>query len=341
MQLHWSPFSILAAYMVFSATHSWTRAIVRLVLFARSTLMMLESPGVVSKPSATGRGSLTLKTMILMWSSTTGLNSFAEDDIDLTAEQMIQCYRACAAFKSPFEVPCSRDTFAIATEWLYLAGNSRSGLVGNRVNRFAGYIDGRLHVTTPNWWTREVRRALIDADTVTRPDCRGIAKLWRKSNEWTIDGVDTVSANGTELTLVSGKQTAKLDRAQFHETLSDEGSWDPKLDGAIAADMNDKYCAVAAGCSTYGPGTAPEIHVFTAAGDRLLWWRSLDQGLLPGVSYSGGYNGCFVSLSIDEDRIAVWYAHDISLGLMVFDAASGRCVGRFSTIYFTGQKSDE
>ncbi len=231
------------------------------------------------------------------------------------------------------EETISRDGKAVIGEWRKYA-DGWEGRLGNRADRFVGFIEGRMKVTAPDWWLSYLRTAHI-SEVGSPPyfKAKKIGLRWsRLSEDVHFTGFDNANMSPHLLTLWKGRNVCKLDaKTVFREWPGNERDWLSR--SAVAGTVTSKYCFLTklhSIHSCYGPR---HLSCFDTKSGMEVWQVRLIDGVL-GNSHSGAVPPQFIEIREDGDLVSVWSCNLFAACLQVFDVHDGRVRLRFTTNQF-------
>jgi hypothetical protein len=200
------------------------------------------------------------------------------------------------------------------------------------VERFLGFLEGRLHIVLPLWWEQTFRTIKVcGTDGKVGPDFRYFAfqepdlAVYSPAPDFSwVTSNCTISKSKGQIVFFIDGQPVSMPRAIRAEALKSGERW-----LSAAADDSRYYLIFHQGIS---PGPC-RLHCLERTSGKLLWeapvWAG--GGGWGGGGGSGGWH--FITITPKEDRLLVFGAGIECIYLEEFRCRDGRNVFRFSTRY--------
>jgi hypothetical protein len=221
------------------------------------------------------------------------------------------------------------DTVAVRAAWQSVvltvpvkgSANSLRPARG-RLNWFLGFLEGRLRVQMPTWWTE----ALLDCRAVggdsvypgrfERPPYHEAGMGGLHAPEDT-----TLNEEGNAVILTVGDQSASVPKKLFGKTASSGHERD------VTALMTPSRCYVA----VHGQVGYPYDLACVDRSSAKLLWRSTVRGTWWG--FSNGFHEMRVMLTEQDERVVIFGCSGTGIHVEVFRSADGLALSRFASSY--------
>lgn len=220
------------------------------------------------------------------------------------------------------------DTIAVRAAWQAVVlsvpeGNVTGGLhpARSQLNRFLGFLEGRLRIKIPSWWTDAILDSqaygIIVPNTAFRKPPHhevGLDGLCASSNT-------AIKQEGSVLMLTVGDESTLIPKGSVERT---DSSTEPR---DISALMTPSRCYVAVHEDVGYPYSLTCIDRST--GKEL--WTSRVRATWSG--FSNGFHQMRVTLTEQDSRVVVFGCALTGFHLEVFRASDGLALFRFSSSY--------
>lgn len=198
----------------------------------------------------------------------------------------------------------------------------------NYQNRFVGFLEGRLYVSPPNWWRRELFSIGIEKKIE-------LPKL-EENQEYFSESLGINHTNSLSLASVSDSEVSGVkDGTKFRLTWDransllsrDVGVFD--LGAIDVLRLNDGriiWAIAPQGKSKF------EVYCLSNKGEE-LWKVSIDSSRHHNIGGRLGLKNGFLELAVNKDTVLVFGANEVNLYIDGFTLKSGKPEFHFTTLY--------
>lgn len=198
------------------------------------------------------------------------------------------------------------------------------GRVGGRGREFVAFVEGRLRIAVPKWWTKSLARGAVfpEGDNFNR-QLNEYRSLWTTKDGFTFSGPEAVTETDGTLKLSWKDRFGYVKRSDLYAGASAPNS--PPTTVVANKELGRLYVILDDGATLFHGGELVSFDTFTG---KVIWRRPLTARF----GHPGGGSGnweSFSEITVENDLVTVFGGRIDGMSIAAFRARDGEPVLNF------------